>query len=156
MFEHFAAGARVTVGAALEEARHRGDRRIGTEHLLLGVLHARELDSLGELGVDLTRARAALESLDRAALAAVGIDVAGIERAPVPLSRKRTPFTSAARTTLRRTVGVVREQGSRRIRPTHLLLALLDCELPDPVAEVFRELGVDRSTVRAHLQPRAA
>ena len=72
------------------------------------------------------------------------------------MSCKRTPFTSAARTTLRRTVGVVRQQGSRRIRPTHLLLALPDCELPDQVAEVFRELGVDRSTVCAHLQPRAA
>ncbi|MGC1215240.1 MAG: Clp protease N-terminal domain-containing protein [Micromonospora sp.] len=156
MFEHFATGARVAVGAALEEARHRGDRRIGTEHLLLGVLHAHELDSLAELGVDLTRARAALESLDRAALAAVGVDVAGVERAPVPLSRKRTPFTSAARTTLRRTVGVVRHQGGRRIRPTHLLLALLECDPPDPAAEVFRELGVDRSAVRAHLQPRAA
>ena len=74
MFEHFAAGARTAVTAALEEARHRGDRRLGTEHLLLGVLHARELDPLGELGLDLPRARAALAALDVAALAAVGMD----------------------------------------------------------------------------------
>ncbi|MEU9387669.1 Clp protease N-terminal domain-containing protein [Streptomyces sp. NPDC048279] len=39
MFEQFAAEARATVAAALEETTLRGDRRIGTEHLLLGVLH---------------------------------------------------------------------------------------------------------------------
>ncbi|SCG68302.1 Clp protease N-terminal domain-containing protein [Micromonospora inositola] len=156
MFEHFAADGRTAVTAALEEARHRGDRRLGTEHLLLGVLHARELAPLGALGLNLPRARAALEALDVAALAAVGIDVRGVERAPVPLSGKRTPFTSAARTALRRAVGVTREQGSRRIRPAHLLLAILECAPPDPAAEVFRELGVDRSAVRAQLSPKAA
>ncbi|WP_319462843.1 Clp protease N-terminal domain-containing protein [Micromonospora sp. RTP1Z1] len=156
MFEHVAADARMAVTAALEEARHRGDRRIGTEHLLLGVLHARELDPLGTLGLDLTRARAALDALDLAALAAVGIDVRGVERAPVPLSPKRTPFTSAARTTLRRAVGVARQQGGRRIRPAHLLLAILECAPPDPAAEVFRELAVDRAAVRTRLRPHAA
>ncbi|WP_406045391.1 hypothetical protein OG799_13500 [Micromonospora sp. NBC_00898] len=156
MFEHFAAGARTAVTAALEEARHRGDRRLGTEHLLLGVLHARELDPLGELGLDLPRARAALAALDVAALAAIGIDVHGVERAPTPLSAKRTPFTSAARTALRRAVGVTREQGSRRIRPAHLLLAILECAPPDPAAEVVQELGVDPAVVRARLRATAA
>lgn len=52
------------------------------------------------LGFGLDDARAALEGLDRSALAAIGIDVEGVERPPVPLSRKRTPFTSGARSVL--------------------------------------------------------
>ena len=77
MFEQFAGGARAAVRAALEEARQRGDRRLGTEHLLLGVLHARELAPLGDLGVELGRVRDVLADLDEAALAVVGVDAGG-------------------------------------------------------------------------------
>lgn len=93
MFEQFAADAREAVTSALSEATLRGDRRIGTEHLLLGVLH--EPSSVQALGTDLETARAALDALDRSALAAVGIDIQGIERPPIPASRKRTPSPPA-------------------------------------------------------------
>ncbi|WP_369201478.1 Clp protease N-terminal domain-containing protein [Streptomyces sp. PU-14G] len=75
MFVQFTTGARTAVSSAHEEARLRGDRRIGTEHLLLGVLNVP----------------------DRTALAAIGIDIEGVERAPIPVSRKRTPSSSGAR-----------------------------------------------------------
>ncbi|MEU1375978.1 Clp protease N-terminal domain-containing protein [Streptomyces triculaminicus] len=150
MFEQFAAGAREAVTSALSEATLRGDRRIGTEHLLLGVLH--EPGSVRALGTDLETARAALDVLDRSALAAVGIDIQGIERPPIPASRKRTPFTSAARAVLPRALAETRKAGSRRITPEHLLLALLDCEQPDPAAELMAQLGIDRAAVRERIR----
>ncbi|GAA0593222.1 Clp protease N-terminal domain-containing protein [Streptomyces crystallinus] len=146
MFEQFAAGARTAVTAAVSEATLRGDRRIGTEHLLLGVLH--EPGPVQAFGADLESARAALDALDRSALAAVGIDTQGIERKPIPASRKRTPFTSGARAVIPRALAETRKAGRRRITPEHLLLALLDCEQPDPVAELIAQLGVDRVAVR--------
>ncbi|MFR9797860.1 Clp protease N-terminal domain-containing protein [Streptomyces sp. MS06] len=150
MFEQFAAGAREAVTAALGEAARRGDRRIGTEHLLLGVLH--EPGSARVLGTDLERARAALDALDQSALAAVGVDVQGVERTPTPPSRKRTPFTSGARAVLPRALAETRKAGSRRIAPEHLLLALLDCEQPDPVGELMARLDIDRAAVRNRIR----
>ncbi|MER5933942.1 Clp protease N-terminal domain-containing protein [Streptomyces sp. NPDC002054] len=146
MFEQFTADARAAVTSAHEEARLRGDRRLGTEHLLLGVL--RDSVAARVLGVDLVAARAALDALDRTALAAVGIDVQGIERAPIPASRKRTPYTSGARSVIKRTVTEAREAGSRRIGPDHLLLAILSCERPDPAAELMEQLHIDPVAVR--------
>ncbi|GHB51656.1 hypothetical protein GCM10010347_21830 [Streptomyces cirratus] len=154
MFEKFATGARTAVTCALEEARLRGDRRIGTEHLLLGLLHEPGSPAVRCLGVGLDDARAALEGLDRSALAAIGIDVQGIERPPVPASRKRTPFTSGARSVLPRALVEVRKTGGRRLGPEHLLLALLACERPDPAAELMEHLGVDRPAVRERLSDR--
>ncbi|WP_286345171.1 hypothetical protein [Frondihabitans sucicola] len=64
MFERFAADARATVVHAVEESRLRGDRRVGTTHLLLGALHDPVVSTT--LGVDLASARAAEAELDRA------------------------------------------------------------------------------------------
>lgn len=152
MFEKFTAGARTAVTGALEEARLRGDRRIGTEHLLLGILHEPGSAAVRCLGIGLDDARTALADLDRSALAAIGIDVRGVERPPVPASRKRTPFTSGARSVLPRALGEVRQTGGRRLGPEHLLLALLDRERPDPAAELLERLGVDRTAVRLRLR----
>jgi ATP-dependent Clp protease ATP-binding subunit ClpA len=150
MFEQFAAGARTVVSSALEEAQRRGDRRIGTEHLFLGLLH--DTGSAATLGVRLDAARTALDDLDRVALAAIGLDVSGVERPPVPRSHKRTPFTSGARSVLPRALTEVRKAGGRRIAQEHLLLALLDCELPDEAAVLMLQLGVDRPSVRERVR----
>ena len=56
---------------AREEARRRGDRKVGTEHLILGLL--REPAVVQGLGCDLQTARDALDAMDQDALAAVGI-----------------------------------------------------------------------------------
>jgi hypothetical protein len=53
---------------AREEARRRGDRRIGTEHLLLALL--REPSIAAVVGAQLEDGRAALRAIDREALAA--------------------------------------------------------------------------------------
>ncbi|MFF1556295.1 Clp protease N-terminal domain-containing protein [Streptomyces sp. NPDC058279] len=152
MFEKFTAGARTAVTHALEEARLRGDRRVGTEHLLLGVLHEPGSPAVRCLGVGLDDARSALADLDRSALAAIGIDVRGVDRPPVPASRKRTPFTSGARSVLPRALGEVKRTGGRRLGEEHLLLALLAGERTDPVAELLDRLGVDRSAARERLR----
>ena len=56
---------------ASEEARRRGDRRSGTDHLLLALFEDPSLEAV--LGVSLQQARQALESLDREALGALGL-----------------------------------------------------------------------------------
>ncbi len=152
MFEQFTVGARAVVTSAVEEAMLRGDRRIGTEHLLLGLLHEPDSAAVRSLGVDLAAARSALAALDRAALAAIGLDVEGVERPPIPASRKRTPFTSGARAVLPRALGEVRKAGSRRVTADHMLLAILDCEQPDPAAELMTRMGVDRAAARDRLR----
>lgn len=150
MFEQFAGPARTVVVDALEEARRRGDRRLSTEHLLLGLLHDR--GAAKALGIDLGAARAGLDDLDRVALAAVGIDADGVERPKVPVSAKRTPFTSGARDVLRRGLYEAKAERSRRIDPAHLLLAVLDARYPDPAAELIGHLGIDPAAVRERLR----
>ena len=56
---------------ASEEARRRGDRRTGTDHLLLALLEDPSIEAV--LGVSLQQARQALESLDHEALGALGL-----------------------------------------------------------------------------------
>ena len=56
---------------ASEEARRRGDRRTGTDHLLLALLEDPSIEVV--LGVSLQQARQALESLDHEALGALGL-----------------------------------------------------------------------------------
>ncbi|MGH6653792.1 MAG: Clp protease N-terminal domain-containing protein [Actinocrinis sp.] len=146
MFEKFTPEARQTIVAALDEARLRGDRRIGTEHVLLGLL--RQPAGSRILGTDLQAARSALDGLDRSALAAIGIDVKDIDRPPVPASRKRTPFTSGARAVIPRAVAEMKKTTSHGITLAHLLLAVLACEPPDPAADLIAQLGIDRAVVR--------
>ncbi|WP_329081319.1 MULTISPECIES: Clp protease N-terminal domain-containing protein [unclassified Streptosporangium] len=152
MFERFTAGARAAVVAhAPAEARRRGDRRIGTEHLLLGVLH--EAEAAQALGADVESARSALAVLDDAALAAVGVDAHGVERAMISAPSKRMPFTSGAKAALSRAIAVARRSPARRVTAVHLLVGLLDGDRTDPASDVLTELGVDRVTARARLAP---
>ncbi len=67
---------------ASEEARRRGDRRTGTDHVLLALLEDPSIEVVS--GVSLQQAREALESLDREALAVVGLG-SGIDAAPLPM-----------------------------------------------------------------------
>src|SRR6478672_2508382 len=56
---------------ASEEARRRGDRRTGTDHILLALFEDPSVEAV--LGVSLQQAREALESLNREALGALGL-----------------------------------------------------------------------------------
>jgi ATP-dependent Clp protease ATP-binding subunit ClpA len=152
MVRRLSVDARTSIlAAATQEAQHRGDRRVGTEHLLLGLLHGPDALAAETLGVDLASARAASTDLDRTALRAIGVDVGGFGSVSVGRARRRPPLTSGARDVLRRSLRAASAEGSRRIGTRHLLLALLSREAPDPAAQLLSALGVDRDGARRRL-----
>ncbi len=143
---------KLVLTSATEEARHRGDRRLGTDHLLLGLLHDQDSRAAKALGVSLAGARAALLDLDVAALAAVGIEIQALgEGPPVSFGRRLPPLTSGARAVVKRAIDEARPSRSGRIDTTHFLLALLSLQRPDPAAELLDALGVDPAAVRKRL-----
>jgi hypothetical protein len=146
---------------AREEARRRGDRKVGTEHLILGLL--REPVVAQAVGSDLRTARDALDAMDHDALAAVGIG-AGFNAPPIPIDepikrpsrptlkavlRDRLPMTPAAKTALEKSSKGIRR--GRHIGPQQVLLTVLELEPPDPAAELIAALGVDRAAARQRL-----
>ncbi|GIU55056.1 Clp protease N-terminal domain-containing protein [Arthrobacter sp. NicSoilC12] len=149
MFERFADDTRKIVGFAMDEARCSGDKRLGTDHLLLGALH--DPGPAGIMGVTLDQARAAAARLDRAALASIGIDAHGFERVPMPSRGKKPPFSSGARSVMEGMLRYAMDHKSRQITTANLLLSLLDCEEHDPAAVLLKELGVDRAGVRSRV-----
>jgi ATP-dependent Clp protease ATP-binding subunit ClpA len=143
---------KMVLTSAAQEARRRGDRRLGTDHLLLGLLHDTGSPVARALGVDLEAARTASDSLDRIALESVGVHVADLGNpAPVTSGRRLLPLTSGARAVLKRAVEQTRRDSSPHIETRDFLLALLDRDRPDPAAELLSALGVDGSHVRSRL-----
>jgi ATP-dependent Clp protease ATP-binding subunit ClpA len=152
MVNRFSTAARRCLSAATAEAALRGDRRVGTDHLLLGLLH--HAPAATALGVDLPAARAALDDLDRRALAAVGVE-APDGLLPRAVSAGRLPFTAAAGDALRQTLREAQRADSRHLEPPHLLLALLGRSGPDAATDLLAALGVDPDLVRLRLDPAA-
>jgi hypothetical protein len=147
---------------AREEALRRGDRRIGTEHLLLGLL--REPGLADVVGHDVAESREALASMDRDALASIGVDprldappieVRDEGRRPArprlkELLGHRFPLTPSAKSALRDASRNMRRGGG--VAPQRVLLALLELEPPDPAVALLAALGVDCGAVRAALE----
>jgi ATP-dependent Clp protease ATP-binding subunit ClpA len=143
---------KLVLASATEEASRRGDSRLGTDHLLLGLLHEEDSPAAKALGVSLADARAASDALDVAALAAVGIQVKTLGSGPpAPPGRRFPPLTSGARAVFKRAIDEARPVKSGRIDATHFLLALLSLRRPDPAAELLDALGVDPAAVRERL-----
>ena len=161
---------------AREEARRRGDRRVGTEHLVLGLL--REPDVAEVLGGDLGAARGALDAMDRGALVAVGIDRA-LDAPPVPtrdpalrgarsivkaVLADRLPMTPVAKRVLEESGKDLRHgrsidprQRARGWSRERVLIALLSLAPPDPAAALLDALEVNRDGVSTRLsEPSAA
>jgi len=135
MFERFTDRARRVVVTAQEEARMLGHNHIGSEHLLLGLLHE-------EAG---TAARV---------LAADGITVEAartqVEELAGPGSKSPTghiPFTQRARKVLELSLREALEQKQRFIGTEHILLALLR-DSGDVGAQVLERLGGSLSALR--------
>ncbi len=63
----------------------------------------------------------------------------------------RLPLTPAAKALLRDSSKEMRRVGGRHLGPQHVLAALLELEPPDPAAELFAGLGVDRAAARGRL-----
>lgn len=131
------------------EALRRGDRRVGTEHVVLALVADPKSDTAQALGIDLVAARAALQSLDRQALGSVGIDATF--QGPVFPGREgeRLPLTPATRALF---TGLRKEAKGERLGVEHVLLWLLSRQPPDPAADLLDALEVDRAQVRTRLQ----
>ena len=155
---------------AREEARRRGNRRVGTDDLLLGLL--REPDVAQVLGCDLAAAREALDAMDRDALVAIGID-RPLDAPPVPtrepaLGGRRAvlkavltdhlPMTPVAKRAMEAAGKddhgrwVDTRQKARGWSRERVLIALLSLAPPDPAAALLDALDVDRAAVGARLR----
>ena len=144
---------------ASEEARRRGDRRTGTDHVLLALFEDPSIEVV--LGVSLQQARQALESLDRQALGALGLG-SGIDAPELPMrdvpkkprlrdvaQKDRLRMTPAAKKVLEEASKLNR----RRLYVTaqQVLAQILTLQPPDPAAVLLAALGVNKSEVRRRL-----
>lgn len=149
MFERFDQSTRAAVEDARYEAGRRGDRRIGTEHLLLALLH--DTTIARAVGADADDAREAADELDRMALAAVGVDMGRTSISGRAVLGKYVPFTSAAKMVMRQTLAHATAEKAKTITPQHMVRALLDRADPDPAAAILTALSVNRAAVRRRL-----
>jgi hypothetical protein len=144
---------------ASEEARRRGDRRTGTDHLLLALLENPSIEVV--LGVSLQQARQALESLDHEDLAALGLG-SGIDAPPLPMRAvpKKPRIRDVAQKDRHRMAPAAKkvlEEASksnrRRLYVTaqQVLAQILALQPPDPGAVLLGALGVNTSEVRDRL-----
>ncbi len=142
-----------------EEARRRGDRRTGTDHLLLALLEDPATEVA--LGASLQQARQALESLDHEALGALGMG-SGADAPALPMRavpKKPTLRDIAEKDRLRLTPAAkkVLEEAARpnrrklQITAQQVLAQILTLQAPDPAAVLLGALGVNTSQVRRRL-----
>jgi hypothetical protein len=135
MFERFTDRARRVVVLAQEEARRLDHNYIGTEHLLLGLIHegegvaARALESLG-ISLETVRSEVT-EIIGRGATAPTG----------------HIPFTPRAKKVLELSLREALELGHNYIGTEHILLGLLR-EGQGVGAQVLVKLGAGRDRVR--------
>jgi hypothetical protein len=133
---------------ARDEAIRRGDRTIGTEHLVLALLTDPASPAAKALDCDLDSARRALDVLDSQALAAIGMQP-GITAGPVAVrATGRLRLTPAAKAVI---TGIRDAEPNREAGPGIVLSALLDLPRPDPAAELLAALGVDARATRERL-----
>ena len=140
---------------ASEEARRRGDRRTGTDHLLLALLEDPSIEVA--LGVTLQQAHQAHESLDHEALGALGM-VSGTDAPALPMRAvpKRPRLRDVAKKDrLRMTPAAkkVLEEASKpnrrklQITAQQVLAQILTLQPPDPAAVLLGALGVNTPEV---------
>lgn len=150
MFERFARTARAVVEDAQHEAENRGDRRIGSDHLLLALLKDDEIAQL--VGVDAVAAHDAVEQLDRTAIAAIGLTIGEFHFSDrTTVGRHVRMMSSGAKAVIRESLANATAEKARTITSRHLLLALLDQHEPDPAAVLLAALPINRPALRARL-----
>lgn len=144
--------------AAREEARRRGDSRVGTDYLVLGLLHEPGMSSV--LGMSIAAGREAFESLDRQAFTMLGIgadlDIPLLAERELPkrptlkaVLKDRLPLTPAAKSALQEAAKPMRR--GQHITAHEVLLVLLENKAPDPAALLFAAMGIDTNAVRQRL-----
>ncbi|GFP25785.1 ATP-dependent Clp protease ATP-binding subunit ClpC, partial [Candidatus Hakubella thermalkaliphila] len=138
MFERFTERARKVVVQAQEEARKLNQNYIGTEHLLLGLIHERD----GVASKALTNLGIRPEDTRRGVIDIVGIG----ETEPVG----HIPFTPRAKKVLELSLREALQMGHNYIGTEHILLGLIR-EGEGVAARVLQNLGADAERVRAQI-----
>ncbi len=149
---------------ATEEARRRGDRRTGTDHLLLALLEDPSAEAV--LGVSLQQARQALESLDHQALGALGLapgaDAPALPMHAVPKKPRLRDVATKDRFRMTPAAKKVLEDAARPNRRKawvtagQVLAQILALQPPDPAAALLGALGVNTPEVQRRLASDAA
>ena len=135
MFERFTDRARRVVVLAQEEARMLNHNYIGTEHILLGLIHEGEgvaAKSLESLGISLEGVRSQVEEI-----------IGQGQQAP----SGHIPFTPRAKKVLELSLREALQLGHNYIGTEHILLGLFR-EGEGVAAQVLVKLGADLNRVR--------
>ena len=135
MFERFTDRARRVVVLAQEEARMLNHNYIGTEHILLGLIHEGEgvaAKALESLGISLEAVRSQVEEI-----------IGQGQQAP----SGHIPFTPRAKKVLELSLREALQLGHNYIGTEHILLGLIR-EGEGVAAQVLMKLGADLSRVR--------
>ena len=135
MFERFTDRARRVVVLAQEEARMLNHNYIGTEHILLGLIHEGEgvaAKGLESLGISLEAVRSQVEEI-----------IGQGQQAP----SGHIPFTPRAKKVLELSLREALQLGHNYIGTEHILLGLIR-EGEGVAAQVLVKLGADLSRVR--------
>src|SRR6195256_386933 len=135
MFERFTDRARRVVVLAQEEARLLNHNYIGTEHILLGLIHEGDgiaAKALESLGVSLEAVRAQVEEI-----------IGQGQQAP----SGHIPFTPRAKKVLELSLREALQLGHNYIGTEHILLGLIR-EGEGVAAQVLVKLGADLNRVR--------
>lgn len=172
MFERFTTEARATVVDAQQEARRLHHGRIGTEHLLLGLLRqrTRSAATLARHGLTHDDVAAAVVTavggggLDAEALSAVGIDLDAVRSSveatfgPGALDRPggaapggHIPFSPRAKKVLELALREALALKSRSIVDGHIALGLIR-EGEGLAVKVLHDRGVDLPALRDDLR----
>jgi ATP-dependent Clp protease ATP-binding subunit ClpC len=135
MFDRFTDQARRVLALAQEEARMRNCNRVGTEHILLGLIHERDglaAEALESLGITAETVRQQVEQITG--------------QHPEP-SGGYAEYTLRAKKALDLARREALQLGHNHIGTEHILLSLIR-EGEGPAAQVLLELGADLSRVR--------
>ena len=135
MFERFTDRARRVVVLAQEEARMLNHNYIGTEHILLGLIHEGEgvaAKALESLGISLDAVRSQVTEI-----------IGEGQQAP----RGHIPFTPRAKKVLELSLREALQLGHNYIGTEHILLGLIR-EGEGVAAQVLTKLGADLNRVR--------
>jgi ATP-dependent Clp protease ATP-binding subunit ClpC len=139
MFNRFTERARKVIVLAKEEARRFNHDYIGTEHLLLGLIHEGEgvaAAVLQKLGLSLESIRLEVEKL--------------VQPGPSTQILGDIPFTPRSKKSLELAAEEARALGHNYIGTEHLLLGLLR-EGEGVASQVLMNLGLDLNTVRSEI-----
>ncbi|MET0628989.1 MAG: Clp protease N-terminal domain-containing protein, partial [Acidimicrobiia bacterium] len=135
MFERFTDRARRVVVLAQEEARLLHHNYIGTEHILLGLIHEGDgvaAKALASLGVSLDDVR---------------VQVQAIVKPGASMPSGHIPFTPRAKKVLELSLREAMQLGHNYIGTEHILLGLAR-EAQGVAAQVLANLGADIGRVR--------